>query len=144
MIRAARTSDASAVAEIWLTSFKATYPFPPAHDDDEVRAWVAGVLLPDTEVWIAEDDAAEPIGFIALGDRSIEQLYVLPDWTGRGVGSQLVRLAQARRPDGLELWTLQVNEGARRFYERHGFRVAETTDGAGNEERQPDVRYTWP
>jgi len=55
-----------------------------------------------------------------------------------------VRHAQARRPAGLELWTFQVNDGARRFYERHGFRAVEVTDGAGNEERQPDVRYAWP
>jgi predicted N-acetyltransferase YhbS len=69
---------------------------------------------------------------------------VSPGWTARGIGSQLVRLTQARRPAGLELWTFQVNDGARRFYERHGFRAVELTDGAGNEERQPDVRYVWP
>ena len=44
---------------------------------------------------------------------------------------------------GLQLWTFQVNEAARRFYERQGFVAAESTDGSGNEERSPDVRYTW-
>lgn len=108
-----------------------------------MRAWVADVLLPGTESWVAED-GAEAIGFMALGHASIEQLYLLPAWTGRGIGSRLVRLAQERRPAGLELWTFQVNEAARRFYGRHGFRAEELTDGAGNEERQPDVRYVWP
>ena len=108
-----------------------------------MRAWVADVLLPETESWIAEEGATA-VGFIAIGDRSVEQLYVSPGWTGRGIGSSLVRLAQARRAVGLELWTFQVNEGARRFYERHGFRAVELTDGAGNEEREPDVRYVWP
>lgn len=37
----------------------------------------------------------------------------------------------------------QVNESARRFYERHDFVAAEYTDGHGNEEREPDVRYVW-
>ena len=142
-MRPARPDDAVAVGDIWLASFKATYAFPPAHSDDEVRAWVEDVLLPETEVWIAEDMIV-PIGFLALGDRSIEQLYVLPAWTGHGVGSRLMKLAQARRPTGLELWTFQVNQAARRFYERHGFRAVELTDGGGNEERQPDVRYVWP
>jgi hypothetical protein len=32
---------------------------------------------------------------------------------------------------------------ARRFYERHGFVAVEHTDGAGNEEREPDVRFLW-
>jgi ribosomal protein S18 acetylase RimI-like enzyme len=142
-IRRARPNDAAAIADIWLASFKTTYPFAPAHTDDEVHAWVADVLLPGTESWIAEDgDMA--IGFMALGDASVEQLYLLPAWTGRGIGSRLVRLAQQRRAAGLQLWTFQVNDAARRFYERHGFRAVELTDGAGNEERQPDVRYAWP
>ena len=142
-MRLARPDDATAIAEIWLASFKATYRFPPAHSDDEVRMWVADVLLPGTETWIAED-GDEVIGFMSLGDRSIEQLYLMPARTGRGVGSRLVRLGQERRPEGLELWTFQANEAARRFYARQGFRPVELTDGAGNEERQPDVRYVWP
>jgi GNAT superfamily N-acetyltransferase len=143
-IREARPQDAGAIATIWLASFKATYAFPPAHPDHEVRAWVAEMLLPETEGWIADDDGEVAIGFMALGHGSIEQLYLMPSWTGRGVGTRLVRLAQERRPDGLELWTFQVNAAARRFYERNGFRLVEMTDGAGNEERQPDVRYVWP
>ena len=43
---------------------------------------------------------------------------------GAGSGGRLVELAKERRPDGLELYTFQVNERARRFYERNGF-VAE-------------------
>lgn len=81
---------------------------------------------------------------MSLRDGSVEQLYLEPGWTGRGIGSVLIGLAKERRPAGLELWTFQVNAGARRFYERHGFRVAEITDGSANEERQPDVRYVWP
>ena len=46
-------------------------------------------------------------------------------------------------PDGFSLWTFQKNEGARRFYERHGFDAVELTDGSGNMEREPDVRYAW-
>jgi 8-oxo-dGTP pyrophosphatase MutT (NUDIX family) len=30
-----------------------------------------------------------------------------------------------------------------RFYERHGFIEIERTDGSGNEEQAPDVRYRW-
>ncbi len=38
---------------------------------------------------------------------------------------------------------LQRNNRARAFYERHGFRVARMTDGADNEEREPDILYVW-
>jgi hypothetical protein len=37
----------------------------------------------------------------------------------------------------------QRNARARRFYERAGFVLAELTDGAGTEEREPDARYVW-
>jgi GNAT superfamily N-acetyltransferase len=141
-IRRATVDDAGAIADIYLASFKATYDFPLAHSDDEVRAWVREVLIPGHEVWLALDgDGA--LGFLALGSDTIEQLYVAPDRTGSGIGSRLVALAQSRRGHGLSLWTFQVNVGARRFYERHGFTAAEMTDGSANEERQPDVRYVW-
>jgi ribosomal protein S18 acetylase RimI-like enzyme len=50
-------------------------------------------------------------------------------------------LARQRQPEGLQLWAFQSNARARRFYERHGFEAVEFTDGNGNEERWPDVRY---
>ena len=43
----------------------------------------------------------------------------------------------------LQLWTFQRNAQARRFYEARGFVVVEQTDGAGNEEKEPDARYLW-
>ena len=36
-----------------------------------------------------------------------------------------------------------MNEPARRFYRRHGFVEVGRTDGARNEEREPDVRLAW-
>jgi GNAT superfamily N-acetyltransferase len=141
-LRRATVQDADQVADVWIQAFRGTYDFPPAHHDDEVRAWVRDVLLPGFETWVAEA-VGEVVGFVSLGRDSVEQLYVAPGRTGRGIGSRLLTLAMERRPGGLELWTFQVNAGARRFYERHGFTAVETTDGAGNEERQPDVRYAW-
>ena len=46
--------------------------------------------------------------------------------------------------DSLQLWTFQVNDRARAFYARHGFREVELTDGATNEEHEPDVRLLRP
>jgi hypothetical protein len=45
--------------------------------------------------------------------------------------------------DCLHLWVFQKNIGARRFYERRGFRAIKETDGTGNEEREPDALVEW-
>lgn len=72
----------------------------------------------------------------------IEQLYLAPGWTGRGIGARLVRHAQDLAVGPLELWTFASNLGAARFYERHGFVQVDRTDG-DNEEGEPDIRYRW-
>ena len=128
---------------MWLGSFAAALPgVRRAHSDDEVRRWVADVLLPTDEVWVADVDG-EVVGMLALSEGWLDQLYLDPEWRGRGLGDRLVALAKERRPRALQLWTFQVNEPARRFYRRHGFVEVERTDGTHNEEREPDVRLVW-
>jgi hypothetical protein len=58
-------------------------------------------------------------------------------------GRPLLEHVKRLRPERLELWVFQKNEGARRFYERHGFRLVRTTNGAGNVEQEPDALYEW-
>ena len=145
VIRRAGPDDADAIGDVWLTSWRATFDFPPAHPDADVRRWLADELLPKTEVWVAVDpvDGGRVIGFLALSISMVEQLYVVPEWIGRGVGDRLIALAKGRRPEGLDLYCFQVNGFARRFYERRGFVPIAFGDGSNNEERQPDIRYAW-
>ncbi len=148
-IRRARSSDTLATAELYLRARRAgtaagTIP-PPAHGDDEVRDWVMRVVIPARECWLAEDSSGSVRGMLVLvleGDW-IDQLYVDPDLTGGGIGSELIAVAKRERPDGLRLWTFESNAGAQRFYLRHGFHEVQRTDGSGNEERSPDILYVW-
>ena len=112
------------------------------HTEAETREWFSTRVLPAGEVWVAET-GGRPVGVMVLRDDWVDQLYIHQEWTGRGVGGRLLDLAKKRRPGGLQLWAFQSNVGARRFYERHGFVAVEETDGSGNEERAPDVRYAW-
>lgn len=144
-LRRATDADAAAVAEVFLSSFHATYAFPLAHTDDEVRGWVRDRLIPTQETWVAVDaslDGGPIIGLMAITPGHLEQLYIAPDRLGEGLGRRFVDLAKERSPAGLDLWTFQVNDRARRFYERNGFVPVEFTEDQ-NQERQPDVRYAW-
>ncbi len=143
VLRRADPADATAVADVWLRSYTAALPdVRRAHTDEEVRYWLREIVLPGQETWVATADGAV-VAMMVLDGEDLDQLYVDPPWQRRGIGDRLVDLAKRRSPAGLELWTFQVNAPARRFYERHGFAAAEHTDGARNEEREPDVRYVW-
>jgi len=145
-VRRGTPADALAAAEVWLRSRKAAMPAIPApvHSDDEVRHHFRTTIAEQRELWVAVDVAgSEVVGLLVLDGADVDQLYVDPIRWSRGVGSQLLALAKQQRPDGLWLWTFQANAGARRFYERHGFAAVEETDGSGNEEQAPDVRYAW-
>ncbi|MGW6709811.1 GNAT family N-acetyltransferase [Streptomyces sp. NPDC054956] len=131
------------MADVWLRSFDTALPtVRRAHEDDEVRSWFLHVVVKQYEAWVAVSEGSV-IGLLVLDGEELEQLYLDPSWRGRGVGDRIVELAKRQRPDGLRLWTFQVNGPARRFYERHGFVAVEHTDGLRNEEREPDVRYVW-
>jgi GNAT superfamily N-acetyltransferase len=142
-IRRARPDEGPALASLYLRSRRAAIPAipPPVHTDAEVDEWFATVVLPQREVWVVES-SGELVALLVLEPDWLSDLYVDPDHTGRGIGSQLVGLAKQRSPDGLTLWAFASNLGARRFYERHGFVVVGGTDG-DNEEGMPDVRYRW-
>jgi len=113
-----------------------------ARTDDEVRRWIAERVVARTELWVAEDDGGALVGLLVLDEDWLDQLYVEPTLTGRGIGSELIGLAKRVRPEGLRLWTFESNLGAQRFYERHGFRPMERTAG-DNEEGAPDILYVW-
>jgi len=111
------------------------------HTPDEDRAYFVGAVFDECEVWGAWD-RERLLGFIAFREGWIDQLYVRPGAQSQGVGNRLLDVARRRYSD-LRLWTFQRNQRARRFYEARGFVVVEETDGARNEEREPDVQYHW-
>jgi ribosomal protein S18 acetylase RimI-like enzyme len=89
-----------------------------------------------------------PIGFLAVSRGEfygwIDHLYLDPSTVGLGIGSSLLTEAKTQLTGPIRLYTFQANEGARRFYRRHGFREIELSDGASNEEKTPDVLMEWP
>jgi ribosomal protein S18 acetylase RimI-like enzyme len=145
--RQATADDAESVADVYLASRKTFLPYAPlAHSDEDVRGYIRDRLLVQFEVTVGVS-RGEIVGMMALsrsgGCGWVEQLYLRPDAVGRGIGSALIERAKSALGAPVRLYTFQQNEGARRFYERHGFTAIEFGDGSGNEEHCPDVLYEW-
>ncbi|MDP3175485.1 MAG: GNAT family N-acetyltransferase [Phenylobacterium sp.] len=141
-LRRLNLEDMAAAARVHRAAFDARLPWLAGlHTPDEDLAYFREQVFAACEVWGAfEGDALA--GFIAFRNGWIDQLYVSPDQQGRGMGARLLGFAKAANV-GLSLWTFQANAGARGFYEARGFEVVTLTDGAGNEEREPDALYRW-
>ena len=143
-LRRATPADAAAVAEVYIESRRRAAPAIPSavHGDDEIHAWIAGVVLAHRDVRVAEA-AGRIVAMMALDGDWLDHLYVLPAFQGRGIGARLVELAKRLSPRRLRLRTFQANRPARDFYEARGFVAVALGDGSGNEERAPDVLYEW-
>jgi GNAT superfamily N-acetyltransferase len=142
LIRLAGSDDIDTIADVFLASREGLTFLPRLHTDTETRHWIRTEMVPQHEVWVA-DEEGEVVGFAALSDDLLGHLYVRPEAQGRGVGTALLGLVKAERPAGFRFWVFQRNDGARRFYERHGCAVVQLTDGRDNEEREPDALYVW-
>lgn len=150
MFRPATDTDAEQVASVLLASRNAFVAFAPlAHADDDVRAWVANVLIPrgGVSVAVARSSHEGVVGMMAVARQDgvgwIDQLYLHTSVVGRGIGTRFIALAIESLGSPVRLYTFQENAGARRFYERHGFRAIAFSDGSDNEEQCPDVLYEW-
>jgi GNAT superfamily N-acetyltransferase len=142
IIRQLELADMDAAARVHRAAF------------DHASPWLTGLHTPDEDRWFYRErvftgcqvhgafEGGALVGIIALRRDWVDQLYVLPEVQGGGVGSELLQVAK-RACERLQLWTFQRNLNARRFYEARDFALVEETDGAGNEEKEPDARYLW-
>ena len=109
---------------------------------DDVRPKLGGLFTERHEIWLIEE-SGRVMGFAGLSKGWLDHLYVDADSQSRGFGSMLLEHVKGLQPQGTRLWVFQKNAGARRFYERHDFRLEKLTDGSSNMEREPDALYSW-
>lgn len=139
-VRVATAADAAELVQVHVAAWRVGYgnALPPGALDaylDEV-SYPARVLrwqlrVADGSVRVAllprsDLRGYDVVGFVQSGPsrdnphdwHELQALYVHPDVWGLGVGSALLNTL----PNfPTELWVLEVNERARRFYHRHGF-----------------------
>jgi putative acetyltransferase len=141
-LRNAEPSDLHAIAGLFRVTRKTSLPFlPQLHTRQEDVEFFRKVIFPGFDLTVAEQDGLIA-GYSAVSPGWLEQLYVLPQFQGSGIGAHLLARAKTGQAS-FQLWAFQRNLNARRFYEKRGLRLVRLTNGADNEEREPDALYEW-
>ncbi|APG48165.1 GNAT family N-acetyltransferase [Phaeobacter porticola] len=141
ILRPARSTDAGKIAEI-LHGFEVETPWMPKQHTGAEAINFCGIMIDRGWVTVAQI-AGRVEGFLARDEAEVCALYIRDTARGQGLGRALLDYAKSVQSP-LHLWTFQANEGAQRFYLREGFVEERRTDGAGNNEQLPDMRYVWP
>jgi ribosomal protein S18 acetylase RimI-like enzyme len=151
-VRQAEPGDAEAITRVHVIAWQQAYrgivpgaylaamdPRDPARiqrrRDQLASQWR---VTPSVE-FVAADESGEILGFVTVGryrdekhplddgSGQIHAIYVNPERWHRGVGATLLSTAvealHRHGFDPIRLWVLTDNSAARRFYERHGFRL---------------------
>src|SRR5687768_15699017 len=121
-IRSAVPDDAEALSQVALSA-KAHWGYP----ENLMQAWTPELTFSpeyfnDNESWVAIVDD-RPVAFYTLQDRAgaawIENLWVLPNYIGKGVGRLLFLHALSRsRELGYRILQLEADPNAVGFYEK--------------------------
>jgi mycothiol synthase len=116
---------------LFHTAYARSFATRPGFPDTPRDAWVAGAeddqgFRPDLSR-VVLTGAGHVVGFVTISDDWVDQVGVVPDWRGRGLGAHLVaRSLRALRRAGCEAAWLAVNvdNDARHLYLRLGFEDA--------------------
>ena len=115
-IRIATKADYLEIMRIWLEGSQLAHPFL----DEEVLAYqkeeIETKYLGEVEMWVAETEEKQILGFIGLIDNFIGGLFVDPAHHHQGIGTKLVLWARELKKEPLEVDVFLGNEGARKFY----------------------------
>jgi GNAT superfamily N-acetyltransferase len=140
-LRPARTGDAPAITRVFQAARDHSLAFlPKLHTDAEDHAFFARIVERG-DVTVIET-GGDVVAFLARTGQEVAHLYVAPSHQRQGHGAALLTDAQASS-EHLALWVFQRNANAVAFYAAHGFAIIASTDGADNEEHEPDHRMAW-
>ena len=126
IIRTAGPSDARAILEVERAAGEAALAdlfggeeFPA----EEIHArWTAELSSPEIEVLVADIDGVVT-GYAAFTESMLLRFGIAPERFGSGLADRLhAAMIAHRRQKALNLWVLEGNLRARRFYERNGWR----------------------
>lgn len=129
--------DVEDIVELWVALARSQRAHGshllPAENRTAIRESIARHVVADSLLIAREPDI---VGFVMyrveesqflrdVNRGSIENVFVVPDRRGEGIGSALLEAAEAdlaaRGADTVILEVMAANERAQRFYEEHGY-----------------------
>ena len=85
-IRPVEPGDTDAVTDAFIGGIAGMTYIPVLHTEQDNREFIRDVMLPNNEVWVADEDG-RVVGFAGLGDDLLRHLWVHPDAQNRGAGA---------------------------------------------------------
>ncbi|MCG7505314.1 acetyltransferase [Mesorhizobium retamae] len=119
-IRPYSDEDNARLVDIWLAAVRATHEFLTEEDIQFFLPKLRDQYIPALEVYIAEDDDGQLLGFSGLDGANLEMLFIDPAHHGFGIGKLLVDHAVALKGP-LKVDVNEQNPGALAFYLKCGF-----------------------
>ena len=122
-IRPARADEYDEVARVWMESWVSTgLEEASKYLLANLRARVPHEMEKGWTLYVADDDGRiAAMLALHLPDRYLDQLFVAPDYQGKGLGRQLLAFTRKHLPDEIWLRCVRENDKAWRWYEREGF-----------------------
>lgn len=126
MIEPVTQAELTQAAKIHSESWKESHreicspEFLALHTPERQKRYLESEIAKGARLYLLTD--GKPVGIVSVRGSVIENLYVLPDEQNKGYGTQLLSFAVKACTGIPTLWILSTNEGAKRLYERHGFR----------------------
>lgn len=123
VIRPAQPHEYDEVARVWMESWVSTglaeaSNFLLANLRARVRQEIDG----GWSLFVADDNGnVAAMLALHLPDKYLDQLFVAPEYQGKGIGRRLLAFTRQQLPDEIWLRCVRGNEKAWRWYEREGF-----------------------
>lgn len=129
-ITACTETDYRTLATIWERSVRATHLFLSEDDIEEIGRALIPEYFPNVKLYAVTAEG-RTVGFIGLGGRRIEMLFIDPSHFGCGLGSALIEFAKQK--GATEVDVNEQNPRALAFYRSKGFGIVgrDAADHAG-------------
>jgi putative acetyltransferase len=114
--------------DIWEASVRATHLF--LKEEDIIffkKTIIENNLFLQSDITVARNEQSALIGFIGCSGSSLDMIFILPEWIGKGVGKMLMNFAIEEK----KVTQVEVNEQntpALEFYKHFGFKVVKRSE----------------